>query len=95
MRTVSVRDARANFSDLLGMVYYTQQPVMVEKKGKAYAVVISPGQYENLKQAAKDHFFEIVNEIQTKNRNVNPKKVLRDVTKVVEEVRQQLYEKGE
>ena len=92
-RRISAKEARDNFTDLLGTVYYGKEPVIVEKQGRPFAVVISPEQYERLKQVAKERFFEIVSEIQAKNKNANPKKVLRDVTKVVEEVRQDLYEK--
>lgn len=92
-RRISAKEARDNFTDLLGTVYYGKEAVIVEKQGRPFAVVISPEQYERFKTVAKDRFFEIVNEIQAKNKNVNPKKVLQDVTKVVEEVRQDLYEK--
>lgn len=92
-RRISAKEARDNFTDLLGTVYYGKEAVVVEKQGRPFAVVISPEQYERFKIVAKDRFFEIVSEIQAKNKNVNPKKVLRDVTKVVEEVRQDLYEK--
>lgn len=92
-RRISAKEARDNFTDLLGTVFYGKEAVVVEKQGRPFAVVISPQQYDNFKKIAKERFFEIVDEIQTKNKNVNPKKVLRDVTKVVEEVRQEIYEK--
>ena len=41
-KTMSVREARAKFSDLLGSVHYTNQPVIIERNGKPYAVVIGP-----------------------------------------------------
>lgn len=94
-RRITAKEARDNFTDLLGTVYYGKEAVIVEKKGRPFAVVISPEQYERFKRVAKERFFEIVDEIQAKNKNANPKKVLKDVTKVVEEVRQDLYEKGE
>lgn len=94
-KIITAKEARDNFADLLGMVYYGKESVIVEKQGRPFAVVVSPEQYERFKQIAKDRFFEIVDEVQAKNKNVSPKKVLKDVTKVVEEVRQNLYEKGE
>lgn len=39
---MSVRDARANFADVLGSVYHTGEPVIVERNGKAVAVLVSP-----------------------------------------------------
>lgn len=95
-RRVTAKEARDNFTDILGMVYYGKEPVVVEKKGRVFAVVINPDEYENYKiykKAAKKRFFEIVDKVQAKNKGVNPDRVLEDVTKVVEKVRQELYEK--
>jgi prevent-host-death family protein len=94
-KRITAKEARDNFTDLLGTVYYGKEAVVVEKQGRPFAVVINPDQYESLRRVAKERFFEIVNEVQAKNINVNPRKVLGDVTKTVEEVRQDLYDKGE
>jgi prevent-host-death family protein len=39
---VSTKQARDSFSDLLGRVYYRDEVITIEKKGKLYAVLISP-----------------------------------------------------
>lgn len=92
MKTVSVRDARANFSELLGSVYYTNNPIIVEKKGKPIAVVVSPYQYQRLKQEeGKD--WAIIDELRAKNADKGSDEIYREVTKTVEEVRQEMYEK--
>ncbi len=92
MRTISVRDARANFSELLGSVYYTNNPVIVEKKGKPFAVVVSPSQYQRLKQEEEKDWV-IIDKLRAKNADKDPDAVYREVTKVVEEVRQEIYDK--
>ena len=95
---MTAREARDKFADLLGIVFYGKEPVMVEKQGRPYAVVINPDEYENyqaFKKIAKKRFFELTDEIQAKNKGVDPDQVLKDVTKEVEKVRQKLYEKGE
>lgn len=88
---VTAKAARDNFTDLLGTVYYGKEPVAVEKKGRIFAIVINPQEYENLKKAAKARFFEIVNNLQRTNRGEKLNKVLRDVTPTVEQVRQSRY----
>lgn len=93
VRRMSAKDARANFSELLGSVYYTKEPVIVEKKGKPYAVMISLEQYERL-QRARDRAWAIVDEIRARNAEKDPEEVLRDVTEVVETVRQERYEQS-
>lgn len=96
-RRMSAKEARDNFADLLGAVYYGKEPILVEKKGRPFAVVINPDEYEtfqNFKKAAKKRFFEIVDEIQTANKGATYNKVLKDVTKIVAEVRKARYAKG-
>lgn len=92
MKTVSVRDARANFSELLGSVYYTNIPVMVERKGKPIAVVINPSQYQQLKKIKADGW-AVIDELRTKNADKDPDEIYKEVTRVVEKVRQEMYEK--
>jgi len=52
VKHMSSRDARANFADLLGSVYYTHEAVIVEKKGKPVAVIISAAEYQAMQEAA-------------------------------------------
>ena len=93
VRRMSTKEARANFADLLGLVYYTKEPVIVEKKGKPVAVVVNPTDFEEYQQLAKERFFQTVREIQERNSDKDPDEVLRDVTDAIEEVRQERYER--
>lgn len=96
-KRVTAKEARDNFTDVLGMAYYGKQPVIVERKGRPFAVVINPDEYEtfqNFKKAAKKRFFELVDEIQAANKDKSFSKVYKDVTKIVDEVRKERYAKG-
>lgn len=90
-RRMSARDARANFSELLGMVYYTNEPVIVERKGKPFAVVISPQQYEILKRE-QERAWASVDRVRERNSAKDPDEVWQEVTAEVEAVRQERYE---
>lgn len=90
---MSAREARANFSDLLGSVYYTKEPVIVEKKGRPFAVVISPEQYETLLKE-QERAWQIVDQVRERNAGKTPEEVERDVTAEVEAVRQELDDEG-
>jgi prevent-host-death family protein len=46
VRRMSVREARAKFSELLGSVHHTGEPVAVERYGKTVAYVVSPDEFE-------------------------------------------------
>ncbi len=89
-RRMSAREARANFADLLGQVYYTKEPVIVERKGRPFAVVISPEDYEYLSRS-RDRDWEAIEKIRERNADARPEDVLEDVTAEVEEVRQKLH----
>jgi prevent-host-death family protein len=88
-RRISAKDARANFGDLLGQVYYTKEPVIVERKGRPFAVVISPEQYEILQRYC-NQAWAVVDRVRGRNADKAEEEVLQDVTEAVEEVRQEV-----
>ncbi|MCL5946825.1 MAG: type II toxin-antitoxin system Phd/YefM family antitoxin [Chloroflexi bacterium] len=90
---MSAHEARARFSELIGQVYYTKEPVIVERKGKPFAVVISPEQFEALQQGT-DQAWAAVDRLRERNRDKDPDDVVRDVTAEVEVVRQERYARG-
>jgi prevent-host-death family protein len=51
---MSVREARARFADVLGSVYHTGEPVIVERNGKPVAVLISPDAFVSGKAGARE-----------------------------------------
>jgi prevent-host-death family protein len=91
---VNVTQTRDNLAEILGRVRFGQETITVEKKGKPFAVIISPEQYEAYQEAAKERLFMVIDEIQASNANVSGKDVFENVTEEVEKVRQQMYEKG-
>ena len=84
-KRISSRDARAHFSELLGQVYYTKEAVIVERKGKPIAAIVSPEQLDELERfkAKVDHRGG-----RERNADQNPDEAYREVTEVVEQVRQ-------
>jgi prevent-host-death family protein len=92
---INVTKVRDNLSEILGRVRFGEETVTIEKKGKPYAVIISPEQYEKFQEAAKERLFAIVDDIQSRNTQYSEEEVMKDVTDVVEQVRQEMYERGE
>ncbi len=95
-RRITAKEARDNFTDILGTVFYGKEAVIVEKQGRPFAVVINPDEYEtfqNFKKAAKKRFFELVEEIQQANKGKSFNKVYKEVTEIVDEVRKERYAK--
>ncbi len=86
-RRMSAKEARDNFSDLLASVYYGQEPVIVERKGKPFAVVISPKEYEHYQQQQKEQLFQTIDAIRERNRDKDPQEIEADIAAAVAEVR--------
>lgn len=93
---MTAREARDNFTDLLGTVYYGKEPVLVEKQGRPFAVVVNPDEYGNYikyKEAAKKRVLEIIEEIQAASKGKAYEKTFEDITRAVEKVRKEKYAK--
>lgn len=89
---MTASEARDNFSVLLEAVHGNEH-VIVEQKGKAVAVVVSPEQFERYERQINEGFREAVGEIRRRNAGKDPDAVLRNVTEIVEEVRRERYER--
>lgn len=63
----------------------------MEKKGRIFAIVINPDEYQALKKAAKARLFETVDSIQKRNKERVERDVMKDITAVVEDVRSKRY----
>ena len=92
VRKMSARDARTHFADVLGSVHYSREPVIVERRGKPFAVVINPHQYEVMERELGRAWLAL-EAVQARNADRNPDEVLSDVTSAVRAVRQERYAK--
>ena len=77
---VNVTQARDNLAEILGRVRFGEEIVTIEKKGKPYAVIMSPEQFEAYQKAAKERLFAIVEKMQSRDTHHSEEEVLRDVT---------------
>jgi prevent-host-death family protein len=92
VKTVSTAEARANLGDVLNGVYYTHEPVIVQKKGKTMAVIISPDEYEAFRRDRDARAWATVEAMGERHAGEDPDAVLAEVTAIVEEVRRERYE---
>lgn len=90
MRIVSTKAARANFSEVVGSVYYTGEPIVVEKKGKRVAVIVSLDtfeQFQTQRSAIADQFGRAVATLRSLNQDRSEAEVTADISNAVNEVR--------
>jgi prevent-host-death family protein len=92
---INVTQIRDNFAEILGRIRFGGEIVTVEKKGKPYAVIISPAQYDTLQKAARKQFGAILQKVHARNADVSPEEVARDIAEEIEAVRRKGYEREE
>ena len=90
--TINVTQARDNLAEILGRVRFGEETITIEKKGKPYAVINNPEELKRYQEIAKKAFSNTVSDIQAKNNAVNENELMEEVTKAVEEVRQEQYD---
>ena len=86
LKTINALKARQNLGQLLEEVFYKDNQFMIERAGKAMAVVISPAEYEIYKKQ-REQDMKIFDEIRKKNKGANLEEVEDDIQKVIETVR--------
>ena len=90
---ISAEEAGGKLDELLEQVSSGNGAVTIERKGKPLAVLITPEQWERYQKLSKEDFFRVVDDLRRENQDKDPEEVYREVTAVVEEVRQQRYER--
>ena len=84
-KRISAKDARAQFSEILGRVHFGKEMVIVEKQGKPMAAIIDFDLYE-LWQEERETRFGVLDEIRSKGRGKRPEEIEKDVAQAVSEV---------
>lgn len=88
VKRMSAKEARNSFSDLLGVVYYSKEAVIVEKRGKPVAVVINPEDYERM-LAERAKRFAALDEIRAKNPDVTAEEAEADAAREIAALRKE------
>jgi len=86
-RRISAKDARAQFSEILGMVHFGKETVIVEKQGKPVVAIIDIDLYQRW-QEEREARFKVFDEVRSKGRGKTPEEVEKDVAEAVSEVRE-------
>jgi prevent-host-death family protein len=81
-RTISDRQAKEHFAQLLQDVSRQSQTVVIEQAGQPMAVLISVEQYRQLKER-RAAFFAMLDEVQQRTRQVPPEELEADIAEAV------------
>jgi prevent-host-death family protein len=88
---MGAKQARTNFSELLGSVHYGHETVIVEKAGKPFVVVISPEQYAQYQDLVRERAMQAMARVHQRNESVDPEQLEREIADLVEQVREERY----
>lgn len=92
--TVSAREFQRNYKSIFAKANKTNQPIMVISNNEPQIVILGLKQAEEYnKFMAKQKFWEVVREIQSKNRYNDPIATQKDIDEAVEEAKQYVYNK--
>jgi len=83
---MGAREARNNFSDLLGKVHYGGQTVIIERSGKPVIAMISSETYERL-IAEREMRFQVLEHIRSRLPDVPLNEVEQDIAEALAAVR--------
>jgi len=86
LKKLSAVQARKNFGQILEEVYYRGDEVILKRSGRSMAVMVPITVYEQFKRQ-RERDFGIFDEIQQRNRDVDPRQLEADVAQAIHEVR--------
>ncbi len=92
VRRISVDDAQNELAALLESIRAYDDSIIVERDGTPIGIIIPPHVFARLEEEHERDWKLI---LQERNTHLDPDEVYREVTEIVEEVRQERYEERE
>ncbi len=86
VKTIGAREARNNFSQLLGQVHFGGQVVIVERFGRPMVAIIPVDDYRQL-IAEREARFQVLDEIRHRLPDLSVEEVEQDVAEAIAAVR--------
>ena len=87
-QTISSLDARRDLDELIEGVCHKSDEVVIERAGKAVAVVISTDRYEAMERS-RERMFSMMDEVHRRNADVPPEVLEAEVAEALDAVRRQ------
>jgi len=86
LKKINALKARQNLGQILEEVYYSGDQYVIERAGKPMAAIVPVWQAEE-REAERQRFFAMVENIWERNKKADPQQVEADVAKAVRAVR--------
>ena len=85
-RRISAVEARKRLGEILESVYYRGDEVVIERAGKAMAVVIPAERYEAMEKS-RDRLFDLIEKNWERNKDVSYEEIEHAVRQAIKEAR--------
>jgi len=86
LKTINALKVRKNLGWLLEEVFYKGDQFVIQRTGKAMAVVISPEEYESYRKQ-REQDLKVFDEIRRKNKGTPLEEVGKDVREAIQAIR--------
>ncbi len=86
LQSVSVVQARNNFSDLISQAYYGGKKFLIKKMKRPFAVLLGIEEYQRLEKL-QNALFDKIRSQREKNKNIPLTKLQKDIQKAITAVR--------
>jgi PHD/YefM family antitoxin component YafN of YafNO toxin-antitoxin module len=96
MQTVAINETKERLYEIIENIARQREPVAIASEGETLAVLLDPRDYERMVRVydeALARAWETVEQIRARNTDLDPDEIYRIVTEVVEEVRQERYDR--
>jgi hypothetical protein len=92
-RSIAIKEAQRRLPELIDQVAAKRdEPIAVVADDQAVLLLVDPHHYQLLRRLWERHM-QAIRDTQEHNADVDPCEIYREVTEVVEEVRQEQYER--
>ncbi len=88
-KTIGAFEARRNFGKLIEEAFYKKDSFIIERSGRAMAVIISIEDYQKWQRLAKEQVFSMMEAVQKRNERVPARELERDVREALKSLRQE------
>lgn len=88
-KAIGAYEARRKFGQLIEEAFYKHDHFVIERSGRAMAVIVPVDEYERWKRLAKERVFGIIEEVWERNKDVPSAELEKDVQEAIENLRRE------
>ncbi|MBI4317287.1 MAG: type II toxin-antitoxin system Phd/YefM family antitoxin [Chloroflexi bacterium] len=88
-KSIGAYEARRKFGQLIEEAFYKHDHFVIERSGRAMAVIVPIDEYQLWKRLAKERVFGMMEEASARSNDVPPRELERDVQEGMDTLRQE------